>query len=150
MPLITRLLLSLKSDFPQFRFELSDDFLWSYRDNIIYYTKNNDQVEYLFHELAHGLLSHSSYQTDVELIAMERQAWEKACEIAKSYNILITDDFVQSNLDSYRDWLHARSKCPECKATGMQTDKITYKCPECAQAWQVNDAKNRNLKRYKV
>jgi len=81
---------------------------------------------------------------------MERQAWDYTIKLAPKYNVAISDDMVQLTLDSYRDWLHARSTCPNCKATGVQTEKYTYVCPACSRKWQVNEARTCALRRYGV
>ena len=41
------------------------------------------------------------------------------------------EDFVQEKLDTYRDWLHAKSKCKKCGLTGYQTKDGKYHCPRC-------------------
>jgi DNA-directed RNA polymerase subunit M/transcription elongation factor TFIIS len=132
-------------------FKKSVRFLWSPNEQTIYYfyESDNDYV-YMFHELSHALLGHADYTRDVELLAMERDAWDKAVEIAKKYKMEIDDETVQSTLDTYRDWLHDRSTCPICGATGIQTEKYMYKCLECNHEWRVNEARLCALRRYKM
>ena len=96
----------------------------------------------LIHELAHGLLEHADYARDVQLLNMERQAWEKALEIAQSYGETIDEDVIETHLDTYRDWLHQRSTCPVCQAVGLQIKKQAYTCPACSHEWRVNEAQN--------
>jgi len=151
MPSTTTLLSRLKSNYPQFSFKLGDDFLWSSSDNTIYYNgKIDNQPVFLLHELSHALLDHISYTSDIQLITMERQAWDHTMKLAPKYNVTISDDMVQSTLDSYRDWLHSRSTCPNCNATGLQTDNNTYTCLACNHKWQVNEARTCALRRYKI
>src|SRR5680860_138720 len=151
MPSTTSVLSRLKNNYPQFSFKLGDDFLWSSSDNTIYYDNiAENQSVFLLHELSHALLGHISYTHDIQLITMERQAWDYTVKLAPKYNVTISDDMVQSTLDSYRDWLHARSTCPNCKATGAQTKKFTYVCSACSHKWQVNEARTCALRRYKV
>jgi len=142
------LIKNLKIDFPQFIFKRSSCFLWSHSDNTIYYTDEKDDFRLLFHELSHALLNHTDYERDIELIAIEREAWDKTKEIALKYAVVITDDYIQSNLDTYRNWMHERSTCPKCNASGVQTKKHDYKCLACGQQWHVNDAKTCALRRY--
>jgi len=144
------LIANLKRDYPQFIFEKSSDYLWSPANHTIYYTSSSDSSGLLLHEISHGLLGHTDYLYDIDLIAMERAAWDRAVEISSNYQIDIGDDFIESNLDSYRDWLHARSSCPNCNATGLQIKKQTYSCPACSHTWRVNEARICNLKRYKI
>ena len=47
------------------------------------------------------------------------------------------EDFVQDKLDSYRDWLHAKSKCKQCGLTCYQTEDGKYHCPRC-EAFMLN------------
>ena len=151
MPSTTSILSQLKIDYPQFSFKKGDDFLWSSSDNTIYYdgTTNNRSI-FLLHELSHAILGHTSYDRDIQLIAIERQAWDHTAGLAPLYGVIIPDDIVQSTLDGYRDWLHSRSTCPKCQATGMQIDRYTYKCPACGHNWRVNEARTCALRRYKT
>lgn len=147
----TSVLLQLKNNYPQFSFKIGDNFLWSPSDSTIYYDKSIDyRPAFLLHELAHALLGHNSYDRDIQLITMERQAWDHTKELAPPYGITIPDDIVQSNLDSYRDWIHDRSTCPNCKATGIQTERIIYSCPACRHQWRVNEARTCALRRYGI
>jgi len=141
----------LKSNYPQFSFKLGDNFLWSPSDNTIYYDKSiGFRPVLLLHELAHALLVHNSYDRDIQLITMERQAWDYTKELAPAYHITLPDDIIQSNLDSYRDWIHDRSTCPICQATGIQIEKSVYSCPACSYQWRVNEARTCALRRYEL
>jgi hypothetical protein len=102
----------------------------------------------LIHELSHAILGHKAYKRDVELIEMECKAWDYArLVLAKKYDVTIHSDDIDEALDTYRDWLHARSTCPSCIATGIETDKHQYKCIVCGALWQVNEARICMLRR---
>lgn len=148
MPSTISLIKKLRVDYPQFVYKKASGFLWSHSEHTIYYTCKNDDCTLLLHELSHALLNHTDYERDIELIAIERDAWDKSKEVAANYGVIIDDDYVQSNLDTYRNWLHNRSTCPSCKATGLQTKKYIYKCLACSNQWRVNDAKVCALRRY--
>lgn len=148
MPSTRLLIKKLKIDFTQFSFQESDDFLWSPSNQTVFYVNIEGGYAYLLHELSHGLLGHADYTRDVELLAMERTAWDKALILAKTYNEIIGSDIVEFNLDTYRDWLHSRSTCPNCQATGLQIKKRLYTCPACRHNWRVNDARICALRRY--
>lgn len=150
MPSTVSLISQLKTDFPQFLFKKSVRFLWSPIEQTIYYGSLNNNQVFLLHELAHGLLGHADYKHDIELITMERKAWDKVIEIASNYGIVIDNDIIQSTLDTYRDWLHARSTCPNCNATGIQINKSNYSCLACNHKWIVNEARICALRRYKI
>lgn len=150
MPSITSLVETFKATYPQFTFTEGDEFRWNPNEQTIFYTvSSNDSASFL-HELAHALLGHVTYVKDIQLLEMEREAWQHAIEIAPRYAVSISEDLLESSLDTYRDWLHARSQCPTCKATGIQTRQSVYKCLACNALWRVNDARTCGLKRYYI
>jgi len=148
MPSTVSLIQRLKDDFPQVAFAPGAEYMWSPDDQTVYYAENADSPAFLLHELSHGLLGHADYERDIELVAMERAAWDKALGLSTEYNVTITDELVENALDSYRDWLHARSTCPRCEATGVQIKKQVYSCPACSNTWRVNEARICALRRY--
>lgn len=147
----TSILHNLKNKYPQFTFIPSNYFAWSSSDNIIYFDKKSPDFDLLLlHELSHALLGHKKYGHDIELISLECQAWQHTKKLASSLNINLSDELIQSNLDSYRSWMHARSTCPKCQAVGSQTDNNQYSCPVCDNIWKVNEARICALRRYKT
>lgn len=142
------LILSLQKDYPTFRFIPSDKARWSPIEQKIYYTNDNIQT---LHELGHAVLGHSEYRQDIELLQIERAAWNKAKELALTYGINIDDDTIERALDTYRDWLHQRSKCPNCGQTGLQNiDTLDYRCPNCQYTWRAIGGKSTRLKRLSI
>lgn len=105
----------------------------------------------LLHEVGHALLKHRDYVTDIERVKMERAAWEKARELYMKYakevqgeenayrrevevfKLGFDEEFVEVEMDTYRDWLHRKSRCPECGLTCYQTVDREYHCPQCEQ-----------------
>lgn len=85
----------------------------------------------VLHEIGHALSGHKDYITDVERLKMEREAWEKARELAMAYGVYYDEEFVEGALDTYRDWLHQKSRCPQCGLTRCQTDEGEYFCVNC-------------------
>lgn len=102
------------------------------------------------HELGHALCKHKTFVTDVERIKIESAAWERAKTVYLEYRgqafgpeeeVLDAElaeilpewdeEVVQEKLDSYRDWLHARSLCKKCGLTCYQTEDQKYHCPRC-------------------
>ncbi|HEU4830587.1 MAG TPA: hypothetical protein VFS65_00235 [Candidatus Saccharimonadales bacterium] len=150
MPSTPSTLSQLKINYPQFTFKESEHFSWSPSDNTIYYRETTDKDNYLLHELSHALLGHAQYSRDIQLLAMEREAWDNAYLLAKKHGVILSDEVVESTLDSYREWLHARSTCPACSATGLQTKTATYTCPACHHSWRVNEARICALRRYNI
>ncbi len=148
------ILSKIKQDFPEIRFVSDEVFAWSPQSTTITYIAGDspDDIAHLLHELAHALLNHNDYQRDINLIDMERAAWEYTVrELAPRYgvDIAMMDDVVQTSLDSYREWLHARSICPNCQAVGIECRKHQYRCLQCHGNWRVNEARNCELRRYK-
>lgn len=151
MPSLTSLVANLKKDYPHLSFVQSDKFLWSPADQSVHYISSVTAADaQLLHELSHGILKHSQYGKDIELIIMERQAWAKAKELADHYSVSIGESIIEDHLDTYREWMHVRSSCPSCGATGVETKKYLYHCVACLTDWKVNEARICGLKRYKV
>jgi hypothetical protein len=133
MLLTASTLANITNEYPTLRFVSGDSFYWSPSNHQITYQLDDlNGIEHLLHEVSHALLEHTKYETDIALIQMER-----------------ADDLVQNDLDTYRDWLHARSTCPHCGANGIQTAKQNYQCLICHKLWSVNQALHCQLKRYK-
>lgn len=135
----------LEKDYPDLKFESGERFTWSPENQAVIYkiSLSSDPVTVwsLLHEVSHALLGHNDYQTDFELVQMEAAAWEKAEELAEKYNHKIDQEHVQDCLDTYRDWLHKRSLCPECALSSLQIDGSTYRCFNCGAEWQVSKSK---------
>lgn len=150
MPLNTPLHKRISEAYPDLHFVTSEEFRWSPNDQTIHYDESDPQGdERLLHELAHALLGHSKYERDIELIALERDAWHHAKTVlALEFDASIDSNTIEDDLDTYRDWLHARSTCPNCRANGIQTATKEYTCVACQTIWRVNEAISCGLKRY--
>lgn len=139
------------NSYPQFIFKEAIDFSWIPNKKIIYYNSTDKQaLSLLIHEVSHALLEHNQHASDIDLIRIEQEAWTFAQNLAKQFNISITDEIIQLNLDTYRDWIHKRSICPKCRSTGFQIKATTYKCPACDNKWLVNQAKDHRLIRKNI
>ena len=147
MPSTVSLIQRLKSDYPAFAFQEGDEYRWSPSDHTVYYIDQDKGYDFLLHELSHAILEHVDYRRDIELLAMERAAWDSALALAPKYSVSINDELVETTLDSYRDWLHARSTCPNCEAIGVQIKKEIYSCLACRHEWHVNEARVCGLRR---
>ncbi len=93
----------------------------------------NEYKMLLLHELGHALLRHRNFRTDAERVKMERAAWEKARELSKKYNAEYDEELVEERMDTYRDWLHQKSLCPQCGLTRYQTVDGEYHCSFCEE-----------------
>ena len=138
----------LRQDFPQFIFEESDDFYWSKKENTIFFDLNSSNFHLLIlHELAHALLGHEDFWLDIELLKMETEAWDLVKNtITGQYGFCFNSILAEQKLDTYRDWIHKRSLCPNCKVNGFQQQDLSYKCPACGTVWQNNDSRFKSLR----
>jgi hypothetical protein len=138
-PSPAKLLDIIRADFPDIEFQVSSHFSWHAGTKHISYQKIDDikAIWALLHEIGHAELGHADFASDVDLLQKEVAAWAKAHEIAKKYTLTIDQDYIEDNLDSYRDWLHIRATCPTCYERCLQTDKHTYHCHNCGTVWRV-------------
>lgn len=150
MAVTASLLEQLRNDFPDLTFAAGEDFRWSPEERTIYYDPTAaDGDRSLLHETAHADLNHRDFTRDINLLKLEREAWSHARSVlAPRYDTEIESDVTEAALDSYRDWLHARSLCPQCGQTGLQQADRTYRCLLCDHRWRANDARRCALRRY--
>lgn len=154
MPPTAKLVARLAADYPNLTFTVGTDDRWD-GQRTINYTVSTPECA-LLHELAHALLGHTGYDLDIDLLKMERAAWDYARrELAPVYGVTINADDAEDALDTYRDWLHNRSLCPDCHVSGMQLtganpiNRSSYRCLACARSWTANEAKHSALRRYR-
>lgn len=139
---MTQLIEQLKVVYPGLSFKESSQASWSAAKQQVTYcaaAKGEKEIWGVLHELGHALLGHADFESDIDLLNKELQAWDKALELAKEYGIVIEQDHIQDCLDTYRDWLHKRSACPDCLSHGLQRNKGLYHCPNCGSAWRVTN-----------
>jgi hypothetical protein len=149
----TKIAAKLKRYFAGYQFVAGDAFGWSPTQHQISHPHlaTSADIWTLLHEIAHAELSHYSYLLDVELIRQEAAAWEYAQTVlAPRFKQEIQEDHIQDHLDTYRVWLHERSRCPECDQNGLQTTQNTYSCSNCRCLWRVNDARGCALRRIRL
>ncbi len=137
---------TIQRDFPELKFEEASQFSWHGGKHVISYNtaqlKDERGLWALLHEIGHAQLKHADYTSDIELLHMEVEAWEKAHESAKKYGIHLDDTYIEDALDSYRDWLHIRSTCPTCQERCTQQDAHTYRCHNCGNSWRVTRSRH--------
>lgn len=138
---MNQLLNKLLVDYPAVSFVKNSGFMWSPSTRTVNY-KTGSKPHHswkLLHELGHAQLNHSDYNSDIELLEIEAEAWQEAENIAANYNLSISDDFIQDCLDTYRDWLFKRSQCPRCSSICFQKDTKHYNCFNCLHVWTVTN-----------
>lgn len=135
----------LKRWFPDLVFREGGVFCWSPETREVIYNPASDERTApwsLLHEASHALLNHTTYGTDFELLRLELTAWERAKELARKLDIVIDENHVQDCLDSYRDWIYARSICPRCSTKSLQQNDLRhYYCFNCHEVWQVTPSR---------
>ncbi len=151
MPATSSLIKKLAAKFPYLTFSEGAYAHWTPTERVVYYNSNEPHAEWvILHETAHGILDHHTYSRDIELIKLERQAWDYAAEtLAPLFGIPIDNEFIEAQLDTYRDWLHIKSTCPSCQSNGIEQTKQQYLCPHCGQTWQTNTGINVGIRRFK-
>ena len=140
-----RLVRKLQRDHPSLVFTVGEALCWSPSHNQIFYANNEEPVNIagLLHELGHARLSHHNFASDIELLQKEVDAWQEALQLAQRYSVVIDETHIQDCLDTYRDWLFRRSRCPECQATGVQQTARRYLCLNCTKSWNVTASRLR-------
>lgn len=148
------LLLKLQKDYPELSFKSGEVFCWSPKTREVLYKEHSVDDDKplwaLMHEVAHALLRHENYTNDFELVQLESEAWQKARILGRHYKIPIPNEHIQDCLDTYRDWLHARSLCPNCHRNGLEDSSGHYQCLNCPAAWQVTKEKLKRVYRRKL
>lgn len=153
MPKISSIIEKLEANsrlnaIPRVKFEVGADFHWNHEQRTVFFDPGDPHcIPLLLHETGHAALGHADYPTDMALLTMERAAWDEAKRFAAGINVVIDEELVESSLDSYRDWLHARSTCPNCGAVGVQEAEKRYRCLACLHIWTVNEARLCALRR---
>lgn len=152
MPSTSSLLERVHDAYPALTFTAGERFEWHPSESVIIYDPEDPLLDSrLLHEIGHATLSHDSYDRDIDLIAMERDAWQTArMDLAPKYGVEIPADVIHHDMDTYRDWLHGRSTCPHCSSNGIQIQKREYKCVTCRKTWRVNEARSCQLRRWRL
>ena len=130
-------------DFPEVRFVKNRRrFSYRWQNDVPTVFLGEPQPKYsllTLHELGHAASGHKDYQTTVERLKIESEAWSAARKLFLKYqktSILPADwswdeDFAESKLDTYRNWLHTKTTCKTCGLTMYQTTDGIYHCPLC-------------------
>ena len=125
-----RLLDRLKNDYPDLKFRAHKKFAFRFPRLICYDETEANFDNLLLHEVGHAILGHMNFETDIKRLKMEIDAWEVSRDLANHYGVEFNEKAMQYELDTYRDWLHKKSRCPSCGLTRFQ-DTDGYHCPRC-------------------
>jgi len=141
---ISKLVEQCKTDF-DYSFLSGTTFKWSSQDKCITYPQITSSEDFwtLLHEIAHAELNHYDFKLDIELLSLETQAWIYAAKtLAPRYGVTLSHDFIEDNLDTYREWAHMRSICPDCTQNGVQQKTGTYQCLNCKCLWGATESRD--------
>ena len=140
-----QLLSRLQLAYPGVRFTVGAVFCWSPETQEVFYPRKNKTIAAtwsLLHETSHALLDHKTYGSDFELLQLEVRAWQKAKQLAADFGVEIDENHIQDCLDSYRDWIYARSICPSCGTKSLQQGDLKhYQCFNCHETWHVTPSR---------
>lgn len=125
------LLEKLRADFPELCFKEGRKFAFRPPRIIVVGPEEPHDSLLMLHELGHVLCGHCDFKMDAVRIKMEREAWEKARGLCKKYGVIYDEAVVENELDTYREWLDKKSRCPSCGLTRFQSPDGTYHCPRC-------------------
>ena len=133
--------MEILTQYPQYEFVQSDEFLFDAADDIIYYSKpdlDHEQGQIaLLHEVSHAELNHFDYSSDLELVVMECRAWQRTRELAEVHELSIDEVYISDCLGGYSTWLEDRATCPDCQNFSLQTSDDTYHCFRCCTRWRI-------------
>ena len=121
----------LKNDYPDLKFKRGRKFAFRPPRTIVVGPEEPEAELLLLHEVGHAISGHRDFDVDVKRLKMEVEAWEKARDLAGTYGVEFNEEVVEAELDTYRDWLHQKSRCPVCGLTRFETPDGQYHCPRC-------------------
>lgn len=144
---------SIRDTYSQFSYKRAKTARWSPDETTVYFLpiRSSEDYAYNLHELGHALCGHSGFTQDIDLLGLEREAWDRAAVMAGHYDTAIVPSLIEASLDSYREWMHTRSRCPHCRSAGIQQKvSLDYSCPLCGTRWHTNDARQCELRRFVI
>ena len=122
----------LISLYPNINFKTGKKFKYKPKKTIYYSLSETDNFPLLIlHELAHATLGHFSFKTDLERLKIESEAWEETKNLCQKFNLPFSENFAETELDTYREWLHQKSRCQNCGLIRFETPDGIYHCPRC-------------------
>lgn len=121
----------VKRDYPKLRFREGKRFSYHFPGVITVGPAEDGDELLLLHEVGHALHEHKEFTTEVERIKCEREAWEAARGLCARYGVTVDEELIEAQMESYREWLHQKSRCPKCGLTRFQAPDGAFHCPLC-------------------
>jgi len=102
MPSTPSLLERISEDFADLTFENGQHFEWQPDSRTVVYDIDDPYFDaHLLHEVSHAILNHTKYDRDIDLIAMERDAWQLAkVEMAERYGVRVPASILHYDRDT--------------------------------------------------
>lgn len=127
---------TIKTAYPEFTFRPGRKFLFRPKKTICYLEADDNFRLLLLHELAHALLGHFSYDKSLERLQIERDAWEKTRELCEKHSVPFDESIAETELDTYRDWVHQKTLCKTCGLTCLEVSPESLYCPFCQKTYK--------------
>lgn len=127
---------TLKSIYPDFSFKPGKKFFFRPKKSIFYIESNDNFRLLLLHELSHALLGHFYFSKSIERLQIERDAWDKTRELCKIHNVPFDESFAETELNTYRDWLHQKTLCKTCGLSCLEVNSESLYCPFCQKYYK--------------
>ena len=141
LPIYIQFIKELEEEYTSFIFKPSNRFRFHPPKTIYYelpspgsYNLSSYFLQ-LLHELGHATSHHHSYALSVDRLKIETEAWLAAHHIfkahsawVKKYHFDFDQDFAETQLDTYRHWLHKKATCKKCGLTMFQDKKQQWIC----------------------
>lgn len=140
----------LKNSYPEINFLPGTTYSWNHATKTITYSKKglgHKHYHSIVHELSHAILGHAHFKNDIDLLKMERDAWSLTKKLLRDFALKIDSEHIEDCLDTYRDWIYKRAKCPNCAHVGFQSSKNAYSCVSCVLSWRLPESRLCMVKR---
>lgn len=119
-----------------FSYDASEEVI-NYRPEVL--GTNSGKIA-LLHEISHCELGHFHYQTDLELYAMEIDAWLLTRDLAHKFSVPVSEGYIQECIESYNVWIEGRGTCPSCSNFCIQSSESMFECYNCGTRWRVSQS----------
>lgn len=122
---------AVKSRFPDLKFISGKKFAFRPPKTIVIGPEEERDDMLLLHEVGHALMGHRDFSMNIQRMKMEVEAWERARGLATEFGVSIDEGVIDRELDTYRNWIDQKSRCPECGLARYETPDGQYHCPRC-------------------
>ncbi|MBR5389409.1 hypothetical protein IK146_02525 [Candidatus Saccharibacteria bacterium] len=126
----------LQESYPDYVFKPGRKFLFRPPKSIYYLESDENFRLLILHELAHALLGHYTFDRSLERLQIERDAWAKTRELCQLHSIPYDDNLAETELNTYRDWVHQKTLCKRCGLSCLEVSSESLYCPFCQKFYK--------------